>query len=66
MIKNSIILIWLSTLILAQDPCSNFWQFLNNETQTEGVLTLPLDNLEHDHNIEVILAIEMPLPNVSI
>lgn len=54
------------TLTIAQASCSNFWQYVNTAGQTEGILTLTLDNRNSDHNLEVILTIGTTLSSVSI
>lgn len=65
MIRESLIFLLLPSIILAQAHCSNFWQYINDSGQTQGVLTLTLDNRNSEHHVQVILTVGSGLPSVS-
>jgi len=52
-------------IIVAQTPCSNYWQYVRGPSQIEGLLTITPNNGYSEHKLKLALSIGAKLPGVS-
>ncbi|CAH1719741.1 unnamed protein product [Chironomus riparius] len=51
------------TLIFAQNPCSNYWQYVRSQNQIQGFLSFAHNQRSTEHHLRVILSLGAKLPS---
>ena len=52
-------------VIVAQAPCSNYWQYVRGPGKIEGLLTITPNNGYSEHKLKLTLSVGARLPGVS-
>lgn len=61
-----IVFVILPAMAITQTPCSNYWQYVRQSKQVEGLLTLRHDSRYSNHHVRITLTVAARLPSVSI
>ncbi|XP_070492242.1 ovochymase-2-like [Chironomus tepperi] len=61
--KEILIKICFFTLVFAQNPCSNYWQYVRSQNQIQGLLSFTHNQRSTEHHLKIILSVGATLPN---